>query len=161
MEKAEFEIEARRLRPLLLRYAMSLLHNFEEAEDIVQESLLKLWFFRDRLVEYRSIDAVAYVITGRLSFNLMRSRKVKIPLDESLLTENHEIRENNRLLAESIHKAMDELPATEQAVMKMKHIQGMETEEIASLISSNPTAVRTALSRARKKMRDKFLSEKS
>lgn len=60
-----------------------------------------------------------------------------------------------------IMEAIEALPKMEQAVLKMKHIEGMETEEIASLIGSNPGAVRTALSRARKRVRDIYLNSKA
>lgn len=50
--------------------------------------------------------------------------------------------------------AIESLPEMEQAVLRMKHIDGMETPDIAALVGSNPAAVRTALSRARKKVRD-------
>ena len=49
------------------------------------------------------------------------------------------------------------LPDLQQSILKMKHIEGMEVEEIARLTGSNPIAVRTNLSRARKKVREQFM----
>ena len=48
------------MRPALLRMAIRFLENSDEAEDAVQDALLKLWFLRDRLDQYRSVDALAY-----------------------------------------------------------------------------------------------------
>jgi RNA polymerase sigma-70 factor (ECF subfamily) len=52
---------------------------------------------------------------------------------------------------------IETLPDLQQAILRMKHIEGMEVEEIARLTGSNPIAVRTNLSRARKKVREQFL----
>ena len=49
MEKEQFEIEARRMRPTLLRQALRYMEDADEAEDVVQDVLLKLWFLRNRL----------------------------------------------------------------------------------------------------------------
>ena len=46
------------------------------------------------------------------------------------------------------------LPTVEQAVLRMRHIDGMEIEEIAAISSSTTGAVLTALSRARRRIRD-------
>lgn len=54
------------MRPALLRMAIRYLENSDEAEDAVQDALLKLWFLRDRLDQYRSVDALAIVITKHL-----------------------------------------------------------------------------------------------
>lgn len=161
MNKEVFEIEAHRLRPTLVKYAFSILHSEEDAEDVVQETFLKMWFFRERLEEYSSIDAVAYVITARQAINRLRGRKTALSFSEAIQIVDESTVPPDESIYDSLLAAIDTLPTTEQAVMRMKHIEGMETEEIATLISSNPSAVRTALSRARKKLRNKFLSGKS
>ena len=159
MNREAFEIEAHRLRPILVRHALAILHEENEAEDVVQEALLKLWFFRDRLDEYSSTDAVAFVITARQAFNRLRIRKHTVAFSEAAHIADESVTLSDESIYDSVIEAIEKLPSVEQAVMRMKHIDGMETEEIATLISSTPSAVRTALSRARKKIRDKFLSD--
>ena len=62
MEQNRFEIAAKRMRPALLRMSIRYLEDSDEPEDAVQDVLLILWFLRDRLDQYRSVSALAYVI---------------------------------------------------------------------------------------------------
>lgn len=58
---------------------------------------------------------------------------------------------------EEVLQAITTLPDLQQAVLRMKHIEGFEVEEIARLTGSTPIAVRTNLSRARKRIREQFI----
>ena len=51
MQRERFEEEARRVRPRLLSEARRLLGDPDDAADAVQDALLKLWFYRERLDE--------------------------------------------------------------------------------------------------------------
>ena len=161
MEQHKFEIEAKRMRPSILRLAMHYTEDEDEAEDVVQEVLLKLWFLRERLESYRSIDALAMVITRHLCLNRKRERHLeKVPLKEgrTIIGEDSPewmIIQEERM--DEILKLIAGLPDLQQAVLRMKHVEGFEVEEIARLTGSNPIAVRTNLSRARKKVREEFL----
>lgn len=154
-----FERHAARLRPRLLSIASSMLRSDEDAEDAVQEALLKLWFFRNNLAVYDSIDAPAVIILRRVCINTLRS-KSRSPL--SLLSSFSSLQEKadddatDDSLSDDMLSAINALPSTEQAVLRLRHIDGMEIDEIASLTASTPGAVRTALSRARKRVRDHF-----
>lgn len=151
-----FEHEAGRLRPVLLRVATSIA-SATDAEDIVQEALLKLWFLRDRLASYTSIDAIARVIVRNLSINTLRNRRMHL-VDVSALADIADDENDDSSISDELRAAIHSLPDTEQAVLRMKHLEGMETEEIAALIHSTPGAVRTALSRARCRIRKLYLA---
>ena len=161
MEQHKFEIEAKRMRPSILRLAMHYTEDEDEAEDVVQEVLLKLWFLRERLESYRSIDALAMVITRHLCLNRKRERHLeKVPLEEGRTIIGEDSPEWMIIQEEKmdeILKLIAGLPDLQQAVLRMKHVEGFEVEEIARLTGSNPIAVRTNLSRARKKVREEFL----
>ena len=149
------------MRPSILRLAMHYTEDEDEAEDVVQEVLLKLWFLRERLESYRSIDALAMVITRHLCLNRKRERHLeKVPLEEGRTIIGEDSPEWMIIQEErmgEILKLIAGLPDLQQAVLRMKHVEGFEVEEIARLTGSNPIAVRTNLSRARKKVREEFL----
>ena len=156
MEKQQFEIEAQRMRPTLLRLAVRYMEDTDEAEDIIQDVLLKLWFLRANLDRYRSVDALAMVITKHLCINQLRKSKA----EQSIGMDSGEAADKPLLESEEMEEvlqAITTLPDLQQAVLRMKHIEGFEVEEIARLTGSTPIAVRTNLSRARKRIREQFI----
>ena len=132
-----------------------------DAEDIVQEVVLKLWVMHDRLEEYRSMEALAVVMARRMSLNHLRSATVPIceakPADATTaLTPEADLigREDE----ERAQRLIDALPDAQQTVLRMKHQEGMEVAEIARLTGSSPEAVRQNLSRARRNILRHFVN---
>jgi len=161
MEQHIFEIEAKRMRPALVRIATHYTEDTDEAEDVVQETLLKLWFLRERLSQYRSIDALAMVITKHLCINRKRGQHLTtVPLQEGWSVIGGASPEQKLMDEERMQELLEligTLPNLQQAILRMKHIEGMEVEEIARLTGSTVIAVRTNLSRARKKVCEQFI----
>ena len=155
MEQKEFEIEVGRIRPRLHHEAMRYVSDAADAEDIAQEVVLKLWVMHDRLEEYRSTEALAVVMARRLSLNKMR--KATVPLAATDQTPEASLIEQED--EERVARLIDALPDTQQAVLRMKHTEGMEVGEIARLTGSSPEAVRQNLSRARRNILKHFVNE--
>lgn len=70
MELKQFKIDVLPLREKLLNYARKLTEDPSDAEDAVQEVMLKLWNMRQRLDEYRSIEALAMTMTHHLCMDI-------------------------------------------------------------------------------------------
>lgn len=160
MEKEMFVRKVVPLRGKLSAYARRLLQDIDEAEDIVQEVFLKLWSIRESLDRYHNIEALSMKITKNLSLNRIRIRQRNSSISDyetaSERTDPQKIleyRDSARQISEIIHT----LPDTQQAVLRMKHLDGLETSEIAEITGSNIEAVRVNLSRARKKVKELFL----
>ena len=148
------------MRRRLMDEARRFLRNQDEAEDTVQDVVLKLWTMRDRLGDYRSVEAMAVVITRHLC--LSRKRDYGKCLDLQALKETTDSgspeqlligRETERRLLELI----DSLPDRQQAILRMKHVDGMETDEIAALTGMTADSVRQNLSRARRNIMKRFI----
>lgn len=163
MERQQFEIEAIRMRPALLRLASHYMEDTDEAEDVIQDVLLKLWFLREKLDRYRSVDALAMVITKHLCINQLRTRRMEtVELQQDMQIAGSETTDQRLMEDEEtreVLRVISTLPNLQQAVLRMKHIEGFEVEEIARLTGSTPIAVRTNLSRARKKVREQFIGK--
>lgn len=161
MELKQFKITVLPLRAKLLNYARKLTDEPEDAEDAIQEVLLKLWNKRLELEQYRSIEAFAMTLTHNLCMDMWRSKRTNnLSLDvvqaaaptgtpERLL----EIKDEIRLM----HEIIDSLPPLQRTIMRMKDIEEYETDEIAEITGCGAEAIRSNLSRARKKVRDIYL----
>lgn len=148
------------MRRRLMDEARRFLRNQDEAEDTVQDVVLKLWTMRDRLGDYRSVEATAVVITRHLC--LSRKRDYGKCLDLQTLKETTDSGSPELLLIGRetegrLLELIDSLPDRQQAILRMKHVDGMETDEIAALTGMTADSVRQNLSRARRNIMKRFI----
>ncbi len=148
------------MRRRLMDEARRFLRNQDEAEDTVQDVVLKLWTMRDRLGDYRSVEAMAVVITRHLC--LSRKRDYGKCLDLQALKETTGSGSPEQLLIGRetegrLLELIDSLPDRQQAILRMKHVDGMETDEIAALTGMTADSVRQNLSRARRNIMKRFI----
>lgn len=148
------------MRRRLMDEARRFLRNQDEAEDTVQDVVLKLWTMRDRLGDYRSVEAMAVVITRHLC--LSRKRDYGKCLDLQALKETTDSGSPEQLLIGRetegrLLELIDSLPDRQQAILRMKHVDGMETDEIAALTGMTADSVRQNLSRARRNIMKRFI----
>ena len=151
MTTETFRLEAQRMRTTLVRLAFGILRDSDEAEDVVQDVLLRLWQMRDQL--RMPIEPLARVLTRNRCIDIVRRRKPAAELSMAVFQEEDEaLRER----IERMMKVIETLPDMQQTILRLRHMEGMEFEEIAELTGSTEVAVRKALSRARQAVRDKF-----
>ena len=74
MELKQFKIAVLPLRDKLLSYARKLTDDHSDAEDAVQEVMLKLWNLRLKLDEYHSIEALAMTMTHHTCMDIWRGK---------------------------------------------------------------------------------------
>lgn len=156
MDIREFETWVRRLRPSLQTIAKRMLADEDDAEDAVQDALLKLWLIRDRLTLYRSPDALATVVVKNLCISRLREQQTEaLPLPENMgirseLSPDHDMeeRENHMWL----YRTIQGLPSAQMTILKMSQAEGMSNRQIAHVLGITETSVRTALCKARHKL---------
>lgn len=157
MEIKEFKISVLPLRGKLYGYARKLVGNSDYAEDVTQDVLMKLWEKRYELEQYRSIEAFAMAMIHNACIDITRTEKTGLPLMEDILGDEKsstgqmlEIRSE----VELVKRIIDTLPDVQKLTIRMKDIDGYENEEIAEIAGCNIEAVRSNLSRARKRVRE-------
>lgn len=143
-------------------YAQRLTEDHSDAEDVVQEAMLKLWNIRDQLHEYRSIEALAVKITHNLCMDAWRKKRTKVISIDQVTITNQSTMTPDRLLEEKdemrlMREIVDSLPPLQQTILRMRDIEEYETTEIAEITGCSAEAIRSNLSRARKKVRDIYL----
>lgn len=161
MELETFKIAVLPLREKLFRFSLKITEDKADAEDIVQEAFLKLWYIRDTLDGYKSVEALAMQVTKNLTIDKLRKRRPEGPDIETLSVDSG-IRNPAELLEERdavarIRLLIGQLPTLQQTIIRMKDVEGYELAEIAEITGTQVEAVRVNLSRARKKIREQFL----
>lgn len=154
-----FKIHVYPLREKLQRMSLKMLKDDAEAEDTVQEVMLRLWVMRDRLSGYRSIEALAIQIGKNICLNKIRSRKHQT--DDSFdnfqaPTPAPDVQAEEADSVEVVAKIIEKLPDLQRIIIRLRDIEGYQPEEIAEITGCNESAVRVNLSRARKKVREEF-----
>lgn len=165
MDRKEFEQMAPRLRERIVGMVESMSADADGgfADDVAQDTLLKLWTIRDRLDEYRSVDSLALVIARHRAIDLLRGSQTdsldSLPRDigEAAPSPEQEIIRSEE--HDSVMAIIASLPSVQQAVIRMKHIEGLEVAEIAAITGSTAGSVRVALSRARQSIKDLFMKQ--
>ena len=144
----------------LFRLAKWMLHNNEDAEDVVQETFVKLWKMKDKLAAYQSIEALSVEITKNMCLNKIKSQRLTVSEEKIEKIQTTEAVPDIRMdLVEKLNrvrKAIAKLPPQQQIVMQLKGVEGMETREIASMMNETDNNVRVMLSRARKVVRASY-----
>ncbi len=161
MELETFKSTVLPLRDKLLKYSVKLTDDGADAEDIVQEAFLKLWYIRDRLDGYQSVEALSVQVVKNLCLDKLRSKRMdRMPENsESILADTvtpEQMLEQHDAVA-IIGRLIQQLPTLQQCIIRMKDVEGYELSEIAQITGTQIESVRVNLSRARKKVREQFL----
>jgi len=163
MDRTGFNQLMEHLRPKLYRFALAFTKRTDEAEDVVQEVGIRLWERRDELEALRSIEAYAMSAVRNRCLDYARSPHHRTDELTEIHDTAHEQTPHERLeqtdMAAFVRRLMDRLPEQQQTVMRLRDIEGYELDEIAGMLGMNDGAVRTALSRARQKIRDELLKQ--
>ena len=149
------------MRDYLFATARRILSEEEDAEDAVQEVLLKLWYIRETLGRYENVEAFVTTVTKNHCLDKLKGRKRIESMTDSVLvlqsdTTPYELTERRDTHA-LIRKIIETLPSLQREIIKMKDVEEYEVDEIAEITGTKPDAVRMNLSRARKKVREEFL----
>ncbi len=120
---------------------------------MVQDALLRLWQMVGELRQ--PFDALALRLTRNLCIDMLRQRKPMVMLTDS--SETGETDDDERI--ERMMAVVSTLPTLQQTILRLRHLEGMEMNEIADLIGSSEVAIRKALSRARLTVRQIYLKQ--
>lgn len=154
MTADKYTFEVQRLRDRMVAVATRMLDNRDEAEDVTQDALLKLWAVRKKLQE-SDIDRLAFVILRHLCIDELRRRKCRkgnktVDIDSVEVAMSPEDLEVVEERERQLIRAVDKLPSRQRMLLRMRYIEGMEVSAIAELVGGSEDSVNMVLSRARR-----------
>ena len=147
-----------RYAPQLLRFATRVLRDPAEAEDVVQETCLRLWQHAREYTPRARVTTWLHRIAHNLAVDRLRARGRLKPLpdeDEDAMPESARqpslIDEKRRLLA--LDAALAELPERQAAALTLVHLHGLSGKEAAEVLGVGAEALESLLSRARRALK--------
>ena len=163
MQQTEFLNVVLPFKDKLYRLAKRLLVSKEEAEDATQEILMKLWSKNSMMEGYNNVEAYAMMMTKNFCLDRLKSKQAgNLKLVHSNYTDSSTSLQKDLEAKDSIswvERIMSELPEQQKLVLQLRDVEQYEYEEIEKLLDMKPTAVRVALSRARKTVREKLMEK--
>lgn len=155
MTRQEYEHIVPELRPRLKDIGRQFFGDEEMAEDIAQETLMRLWLLRERIASLTDIKPLAV----RMAKNLCVSewRKQKVRQGNALQAEfpAHEDTQRNMELKDEIarlRQAVSQLKPAEQRLFRMRHEAEMDIQQISAVTGIGVRSVSAMLSTAKRKL---------
>ena len=161
MQEISFRNDILPLKNKLFRLALRITLDSAEAEDIVQDTLIRVWNKRD---EWHSLDSVeAYCLTVARNLAIDRSQR-KEAQNVSFTPEAQEMPDSvtpEKKLEEKeqlnlIHRLVNGLPEKQRTAIQLRDIEGKSYKEIAEILGATEEQVKVNLFRARQKIKQKY-----
>lgn len=154
----------------LYHMAHRMLNNRQEAEDIVQDTFLRVYKNLDRFDETLKFSTWIYRIATNLCIDRLRKRKPAFSLDAesqeyegldgySMIPSDNRTPESELILSDTqriLHQAMESLPPKYKSVMMLRYIQDMSLQEVGDILGMPVTTIKTRVHRGREFLRKKL-----
>ncbi|MEN8703791.1 MAG: RNA polymerase sigma factor [Polaribacter sp.] len=147
----------------VFRLAKRLLVSTEEAEDATQELIFKLWKNRSKIGNYKNVEAFAMTMTKNYCYDRLKSKQAS---NLTLVHSNYKEKETSldkkleyQDSVNQVHQLIEKLPENQKIIIQLRDVEEYEFEEICKMVNMKPTAVRVALSRARKTIREELIKK--
>ena len=165
MTQADFVKLVMPFKDKVFRLAKRLLVSREEAEDATQEILLKLWNNKQKIGDYRNVEAFSMTMTKNFCLDRLKSKQAQnLKIVHSNYQDHNVSLQKQVETSDSVNwvaKIIEELPEQQKIIIQLRDIEQYDFDEIAEMLDMNPTAIRVALSRARKTIREKLTNTHS
>lgn len=148
------------LRQKLRSVSGRIMSDYDAAEDILQDSFVRLWRKKYKLESEKEAEALLSRAVRNASLNEKRRMKPE-PLDKDYMEDSpyDSIKEKEKAYNRLKQKIYSELSPTQRYILEEKEYGGRTLEEIAAELGMEAAAVRMQLSRARKTIRNSFRDE--
>ena len=129
----------------LFRQAMHYLGNASDAEDAVQETLLKLWTTRERITDATKMRNMASVICKHVALNMLRDARQTVQIE----TVGNLAYVDTPLIQLEHQESLRTLSDKHRAIIRMRNVENMPYADIAQILGTTESSVRGMISKAR------------
>jgi len=139
----------------LYRFALRLVSNTHDAEEIVQDLLIKIWKKKEDFAKIENKEAWCMTVTRNLSYDRLRKRKrvhqeieTQYDLKDNMVTADVHLEQKETL--ERIRNLIERMPEDLRTVIQLRDIEGYTYNEIAEITNWSISKVKVNIHRARK-----------
>ena len=163
MKQISFLSDILPLKNELYRMALRITMNAADAEDVVQETMMKVWNRRDQWDQIESIEAFCLTICRNLSLDKVRRMDNQTqsldaaydPKDQGVASnpEEQAIQSDRVRL---VRQMISQLPEKQRSCMQLRDMEGKSYKDIATILDITEEQVKVNIFRARQTIREKF-----
>ncbi len=157
MTARAFDAEVLQVAPRLRAFLRRRVGDDATADDLTQETLLKVYRSRETLRDDTRLEAWLYRVARSTLIDFYRRRKPVEELPPSLAAENRDDFEAMRTaMASSLHHFLAELPPAYREPVRLAELEGLPLAKIALRLGLSLTAVKSRVRRGRQMLRGKL-----
>lgn len=162
MQKIDFRKDILPLKDKLFRLALRITFDRAEAEDIVQETMIRVWNKRDEWDELESVEAYCLTVARNLAIDRSEKKdsqtmELTIEVEQTPDASSPYDRLVNKERLKLVHRLVGELPEKQRLIMQLRDVEGKSYKEIAAALRLTEEQVKVNLFRARQKVKQKFI----
>jgi RNA polymerase sigma-70 factor, ECF subfamily len=152
------------MKDKLFRFAFRLLQNVQEAEDIVQDVMVRVWSKKEEWALWQSVEGYCMTATRNSCLDRLRKKKLLSVQEEKALhvsSPDRDPYENmmNKEMLTRIRRCVDALPENQQQVVHLREMEGFSYNEIAELLDMSLEQVKINLFRGRNAIKKSITKE--
>lgn len=162
MQEISFRNDILPLKDKLFRLALRITFDRAEAEDVVQDTMIRVWNKREEWTQFGSIEAYCLTVAKNLAIDRSQKKEAQnVELtpemeEESEISGPYDQLVNNERMS-IIHRLINELPEKQRLIMQLRDIEGESYKEIAKILNLTEEQVKVNLFRARQKVKQRYL----
>jgi len=144
--------------PTLRAFAFSLCNNFDRADDLVQETLLKAWQYLDKFEEGTNLRAWLFTILRNNYFSELRKKRREVEDVDGKMTDNLSVApaQQGHLDMQDFRKALNTLPDEQREALILIGAVGMSYEEAAGVAQCAIGTIKSRVNRARTRLTERM-----
>ena len=161
MHTISFREDILPLKDKLFRLALRITFDRAEAEDIVQDTLIRVWNKREEWQQMDSIEAYCLTIARNLAIDRsqkMESQNLELTPETQEMPDAKmpdQLMEQNEQLS-IIHRLINELPEKQRSILQLRDVEGESGKVMGVMLGMTEEQVKVNLFRARQRIRLKY-----
>ena len=158
---ARNQFSRRPLKDKLFRLALRITLDRAEAEDIVQDTLIRVWDKRDEWGRMDSVEAYCLTVTRNLAIDRSQKKEAQnvelTPETQEMpdaLVPDRQMEQDEQVSI--VHRLINGLPEKQRSIIQLRDIEGKSYKEIAGILELTEEQVKVNLFRARQRIKAKY-----